>query len=181
MCYNSFCKLAQFFPLSIFWKIKLWIWDIMSSVTMSIQLQYTGSHLQRVRLQKTPGFNTLGPVGYPVITNRYLCIKIIDYNAEKFGYNEHPLVMGSFFFCIFLLVARGTKCKSCCTMWKRMAQLECWLPRGWQVLHQRWISGNMYIFAKQKYKATHSDFGTKRRCHLKSKTGLSVAPQKGLI
>ena len=30
-------------------------------------------------------------------------------------------------------------------------------------------------------KAAHSDFETQRRCHHKSKTGVSVAPQKGLM
>ena len=30
-------------------------------------------------------------------------------------------------------------------------------------------------------KATHAGFETKRRCHQKSKTGVSVAPQQGLM
>ena len=30
-------------------------------------------------------------------------------------------------------------------------------------------------------KAAHSGFETQRRCHHKSKTGVSVAPQKGLM
>ena len=30
-------------------------------------------------------------------------------------------------------------------------------------------------------KAAHSGFETQRRCHVKSKTGVSVAPQKGLV
>ena len=44
------------------------------------------------------------------MSNRFLCIKIIDCNVKKFGYNEHPLLMISFF-CIFLLVVSGTLCK----------------------------------------------------------------------
>ena len=28
-------------------------------------------------------------------------------------------------------------------MWKKLAWLPCWLPRGWQVLHQRRILGNI--------------------------------------
>ena len=41
-------------------------------------------------------------------TSRFLCIKIIDCNARKLSYNEHPLVTYSFF-CIFLLVVSGTQ------------------------------------------------------------------------
>ena len=51
---------------------KQWVPLTMSLVTMSTQLQHTGSHLQWVRLQRAPSFNTLGPT----------------YN--EFGYNEHP-------------------------------------------------------------------------------------------
>ena len=38
--------------------------------------------------------------------SRFLCIKIIDCNVKKFGYNEHPLVTTSVF-CIFLLDVIG--------------------------------------------------------------------------
>ena len=31
------------------------------------------------------------------------------------------------------------------------------------------------------HKAAHSSFETQRRCHQKSKTGISMAPQKGLM
>ena len=43
-----------------------------------------------------------------VTTSKRLCIKIIDCNVKKFGYNEHPLVTCSFY-CIFLLVVSGTQ------------------------------------------------------------------------
>ena len=33
-------------------------------------------------------------------------------------------------------------------VWKRTAWLSWWLPRGWQVLHQRWILGNVYASTK---------------------------------
>ena len=47
----------------------------------------------------------------PATTSRFICIKIFDYNAKKFGYNEHPLPLAmNSFFCIFLLVVSGTQC-----------------------------------------------------------------------
>ena len=42
-------------------------------------------------------------------TSRFLCIKFIDRSVKKFGHNEHPLIMSSFF-CIFVLVVNGTQC-----------------------------------------------------------------------
>ena len=68
---------------------------------------------------------------------------------------------------------------------EEMAQLPCWPPRGQQVSHQRWISGNMYCntyaSAKLEWGRTHSGFETKSRRHQKSETGVSVAPQKELM
>ena len=46
---------------------------------------------------------------YLVIMSTFLCIKITDCNAEKFGYYQH-LLIGSSFFCIVLLVVNGTRC-----------------------------------------------------------------------
>ena len=53
---------------------------------------------------------------------------------------------------------------------------------GQQVLHQRRISG-IHCTQAMKYtgKGIHPGFETQGRCHQKSKTGLSVAPHKGLI
>ena len=34
------------------------------------------------------------------VTSRFLCIKIIDSNGNKLGYNEQPLIIRSFF-CFF--------------------------------------------------------------------------------
>ena len=38
-----------------------------------------------------------------VVTSRFLCLKILDCNVKKFGYNKHLLIMNSFF-CIFILI-----------------------------------------------------------------------------
>ena len=48
---------------------------------------------------------TLGPAynEHPTATSKFLCIKIIDSNVNKFGYNEQPLRTNSSF-CIFPLV-----------------------------------------------------------------------------
>ena len=46
-----------------------------------------------------------------------------------------------------------------------------WLPRGQQVPHQMWIWGIH----------EQTSFETRDRCHQKSKTGISVAPQIGLM
>ena len=56
-----------------------------------------------------PAYNEFGSNEHPIVTSRYLCIKIIDCNVKMFGYNEYPLITSSFF-CIFLLVANGTPC-----------------------------------------------------------------------
>ena len=65
--------------------------------------------------------------------------------------------------------------------WKKMVQLPCWLPKGQQVSHHRWIQGLSCTQAtKHTSKRIHPGFKTQRRYHQKSKTGLSVAPQKGL-
>ena len=56
--------------------------------------------------------------------------------------------------------------------------LLCWHYTLAKVLHQRWISGNIYhTHLHSLNKAVHSGFETQRRCHQKSKTGVSVAPQ----
>ena len=56
----------------------------------------------------TSAWSTLGPAynkfGY---NEDIFCIKIIDSNVKKFGYNKH-LIFTSSFFCIVLLVASGT-------------------------------------------------------------------------
>ena len=44
-----------------------------------------------------------------VTTSIFLCTTLIDNSVKKFGYNEHPPAMSSFFF-IFLLVSE-TQCK----------------------------------------------------------------------
>ena len=61
----------------------------------------------------------------------------------------------------------------------KKARLPCWLSRGQQVLHQRWIWG---IHCTQAMKHTsegiHPGFETQGRRHQKSKRGVSVALQK---
>ena len=37
-----------------------------------------------------PAYNEFGCNEYPAITNRFLCTILIDSNAKKFDYNEHP-------------------------------------------------------------------------------------------
>ena len=41
--------------------------------------------------------------------------------------------------------------------------------------------GATHMSVSSTNKAAHSGFETQRRCHQKSKTGVSVAPQKGLM
>ena len=60
-------------------------------------LHYTGSRLQRVRLQRSPGCNE----------QIFLSIKVIDRSVK----NEHPLVTNSFFCILQLLVVSGTQCR----------------------------------------------------------------------
>ena len=38
-----------------------------------------------------PAYNKFVYSQYPVTASRFLCIKLIDGNIKKFGYNEHPL------------------------------------------------------------------------------------------
>ena len=64
----------------------------------------------------------------------------------------------------------------------RMAQLPCWPPSGQQVLHQRWIWGFCCMQAmKHASEGIHPGFGTQGRHHQKSKTGVLVGSQKGLM
>ena len=57
----------------------------------------------------------------------------------------------------------------------------CWLSRGQQVLHQSWISRNIYHVCLHQVWIKLPTLALKPRgCHQKSKTGVSVAPQKGL-
>ena len=62
-----------------------------------------------------------------------------------------------------------------------MAQLPSWLARGQQVSHQKWIWG---IHVMQTTKHINAGFTLSLKpkgiWHLKSKTEVSVAPQKGL-
>ena len=64
----------------------------------------------------------------------------------------------------------------------KTVQPPCWLPRGQQVSHQRWIWGiHCMLATKHISKRIHPGFETQGRCHQKSKTGLSMAQQKGLM
>ena len=67
-------------------------------------------------------------------------------------------------------------------VWKRMAWLPCWPPRGQQVSHQnlRECVTVTHAHLPSMNKTAHFGFKT-QRCHQKSKSGVSVAPQKGLI
>ena len=60
--------------------------------------------------------------------------------------------------------------------------LPCWPLYSQQVLHQRWISGihGMQV-TKHGKRGIHPGFETQGRHHQKSKTGVSVAPQKELV
>ena len=62
-------------------------------------------------------------------------------------------------------------------MWKRLAWQLCWTPRGQQVSHQRWT----HTPRPSVNKAAHCGFEIQGRRHQKSKTEISVAPQKGHV
>ena len=64
-------------------------------------------------------------------------------------------------------------------MWIKKAQLHCWSLHSQQVLQPE---VNLRITQVRKHaKGLHSGFESKGRCHQKSKTGVSVAPQTGLM
>ena len=64
----------------------------------------------------------------------------------------------------------------------KKAWLLCWPPYSQQVSHQRWIWGiHCAQVRKQASKGIHPGFKTPGRRHQKSKIGVSVAPQKGLM
>ena len=54
-------------------------------------------------------YNEFGYNEHLAITSKFLCIKIINGNVEKFGSNEPPLTASSFF-CISLLTVSWTQC-----------------------------------------------------------------------
>ena len=56
-----------------------------------------------------PAYNEFGYNELLATMSRCHCIKIIDSNVKKFGYNEHPLVTSGFL-CIFLLIVSRTQC-----------------------------------------------------------------------
>ena len=59
---------------------------------------------------------------------------------------------------------------------------ECnWLPRGWQVLHQKWCWDPLHAGVEADKQGIYPGFETQCRHHQKSKTGVSLAPQKGLV
>ena len=63
-----------------------------------------------------------------------------------------------------------------------MPWLPCWLPKGQQVSHQRWIRGFCCAqVMKHASERIHPGFETQGRCHQNSKIGVSVTPQKGLV
>ena len=62
--------------------------------------------------------------------------------------------------------------------WIETAQLPCWPLYSQQVSHQRWIWGS---HKQENMQGIHPGFETQGRHHQKSKTGVSVAPQKGLM
>ena len=64
------------------------------------------------------------------------------------------------------------------SMWIKKALLPCWPPYGQQVSHKRWIWGSHRWESTQ---GIHPGFKIQGRCHQKSKTRVSVAPQEGLV
>ena len=52
-----------------------------------------------------PACNEFDYNKYPAMMSRLLCIKIIDCNVKKFGYNEHPLITSSSFATYYSLLA----------------------------------------------------------------------------
>ena len=65
------------------------------------------------------------------------------------------------------------------SMWIEKAQLPCWPLYSQQKSHQRWMWGSHRQDGMQK--GIHPGFETQGRHCQKSKTGVSVAPQKGLM
>ena len=77
------------------------------------------------------------------------------------------------------MISPGFESHQCLAgMWKRW---PCWPPRRQQVLHHRWIPGNVQHvhLRKARIKLPTLGFETQRRRHQKSKVGVSLAPQKG--
>ena len=62
--------------------------------------------------------------------------------------------------------------------WIEKARLPCWPLYSQQVLHQRWIWG---AHKRESMQGIHPGFEPQGRCHQKSKTGVSVVSQKGLM
>ena len=60
----------------------------------------------------------------------------------------------------------------------KKAWLPCWSQYNQQVSHQRWIWGSHR--QKVHKKGIYPGIETQGRCHQKSKTGVSMAPRKGL-
>ena len=67
------------------------------------------------------------------------------------------------------------------SMWIKKAQLPSWPPGGQQVLHQRWIWGIHCMQAMKHASKGSSQLWNQGRHPKKSKTGVSVVPQKGLM
>ena len=62
--------------------------------------------------------------------------------------------------------------------WVEKAQLPCWYLYNQQVLHQRWIWGSHKWESMQ---GIYPGFEIQGRRHQKSKSGVSVVPQEGLM
>ena len=63
------------------------------------------------------------------------------------------------------------------------ARRPCWLPRGKQVSHQRWIWGIHHTQAMKQHTSERSTLALKLRAAVTTspKTGVSVAQEKGLM
>ena len=91
-CFNTLGPAYKQFGYSEYSTSIHWVSLTMILVTTSTWLQYTGSCLQTVQLQRAQCFNKLGHA----------------YN--EFSYNEHPVTQRAVFFCIFVLIVSGTHC-----------------------------------------------------------------------
>ena len=70
--------------------------------------KYTRSRLQRVRLQRAPGYYE------QIIYYVYQC-SFFDYNVKRFSFHEHPATTTTIL-CIKLLVVSRTRCSTCSFM-----------------------------------------------------------------
>ena len=110
------------------------------------------------------------------------CYFEISFGSKNDDFSAQPSQSGRVVYStVFAVCGHGFESQTSTNTCRHVCKWikKTWLPYSQQVLHHRWIS--LCTGDEACKQGIHPGFETHGRCHPKSKTGVSVAPQKELM